>query len=46
MPKLNEFGDKYPRIGHVWMKGITPEEEEPVMHTTTEYPPSVIDDSP
>jgi hypothetical protein len=44
MAELHEIGHRYPKIGPVWTKCITPEGEKEAMYTTTEYPPSALDD--
>jgi hypothetical protein len=44
IPKISPFGDSYKKIGTVWTQGIS-EPGKPSVYTTTEYPPSVLDES-
>ena len=41
MPDIKPFGDSYKSIGTVWTMSV--DQEQPV-YTTTEYPPSILDE--
>jgi hypothetical protein len=41
MPNIKPFGDSYKSIGTVWTMSV--DQEQPV-YTTTEYPPSILDE--
>jgi hypothetical protein len=43
MPDIKPFGDSYKNIGLVWTMCVDLQERS--VYTTTEYPPSVLDDS-
>jgi hypothetical protein len=43
LPEINPFGDSYSSIGTVWTQSIAVPNKSPV-YTTTEYPPSVLDE--
>jgi hypothetical protein len=43
LPEITPFGDSYGTIGTVWTQSIAVSNQSPV-YTTTDYPPSVLDD--
>ena len=43
LPEITPFGDSFGTIGTVWTQSIALRNESP-MYTTTEYPPSVLDE--
>jgi hypothetical protein len=44
LPPISAFGDSYGGIGLVWTQAVH-EPGMPTLYTTTEYPPSVLDES-
>ena len=44
LPQTIPIGDSYKKIGTVWTQSIN-EPDKPSVYTTTEYPPSVLDES-
>jgi hypothetical protein len=44
LPLISPFGDSYKNIGTIWTQSIC-EPGKPSVYTTTEYPPSVLDES-
>ena len=43
LPAINAFGDSYKKVGVVWTQSIAVSDNKP-WYTTTDYPPSVLDD--
>jgi hypothetical protein len=43
LPEMNVFGDSYKNIGTVWTQSLPSPGGNTSVYTTTEYPPSILD---